>query len=45
MARSMPCTSVVGTMPGRMRVTLRASISGIAVARRLACVALMSRPG
>jgi len=41
----MSCTSVVGTMPGRMRVTLRASISGVVTAA-CACVAtLMSLPG
>ena len=38
--------SVVGTMPGRMRVTLRASISGILAAGPCRCgAALTSRPG
>ena len=35
MRKLMSCTSVVGTMPGRMRVTLRASISARSPAARL----------
>jgi hypothetical protein len=48
MRRLMPCTSVVGTMPGRMRVTLRASISAFAacaVCTLCVAVAVMWRPG